>query len=164
MVARALGFSISTSRLLTPDLNTGTVKSNHYEVFLSSLTSYSSVLICTQLIVTIHYGHAPFSSLCSQLLCTALHLWVYKQSQSQSCITIDGQSPSLSWNKTSVWGLRPDLNYCQAIACLLMWGVLSDERLGMSFAMYNVQYLHLHFYIYIYILHVILRYVFTNLI
>jgi hypothetical protein len=50
----ALGFSISTSRLLAMDLNTGTRISNHYEVFLSSLTIYSSVLICTQLMFTIH--------------------------------------------------------------------------------------------------------------
>jgi hypothetical protein len=46
--------------------------------------------------------------------------------------------------------------YCQTIAGLLMSGALSDERLGLSFTMYNVQY--------IYILPVILRYSFTNLI
>jgi hypothetical protein len=53
-VPHALGFSISTSRCWVPDLNTGTITSNHYEVFLSSLTLYSSVLICIQLIFTIH--------------------------------------------------------------------------------------------------------------
>jgi hypothetical protein len=37
-----------------------------------------------------------------------------------------------------------------------MWGALSDERTGLSFIMYNVQY--------VYILHVILLYLFTNLI
>jgi hypothetical protein len=37
-----------------------------------------------------------------------------------------------------------------------MSGALSDERSGLSFTMYNVQY--------IYILHVILRYSFTNLV
>jgi hypothetical protein len=31
------------------------------------------------------------------------------QSQSQSYITTDGQSASLSWNKAPIWGLRPDL-------------------------------------------------------
>jgi hypothetical protein len=44
------------------------------------------------------------------------------------------QSPSLSWNKAPIWGFRPDLYYCQTVACLLMWGVLSDERTGLSFA------------------------------
>jgi hypothetical protein len=53
-VVHALGFSVSTSRLLATDLNTETVTSNHYEVFLPSVTLYSSVLICTQLIFTIH--------------------------------------------------------------------------------------------------------------
>jgi hypothetical protein len=36
-VAHALGFSVSTSRLLARDLNTGTSTSNHYEVFLPFL-------------------------------------------------------------------------------------------------------------------------------
>jgi hypothetical protein len=37
-------------------------------------------------------------------------------SQSQSYITTDGQSASLSWNKGPIWGLRPDLYYCQTVA------------------------------------------------
>jgi hypothetical protein len=74
----------------------------------------------------------------------------------QSHVTTNGQSTSLSWNKAPIWGLRPDFYYCQTIACLLMSGTLSDERIGLSFTMYNVQC--------IYILHVILRYSFTNLI
>jgi hypothetical protein len=32
-VAHALGFSVSTSRILETDLNTDTITSNHYEVF-----------------------------------------------------------------------------------------------------------------------------------
>jgi hypothetical protein len=53
-VAHALEFSVSTSRLLATDLNAETITSNHYEVFLSSFSLNSSVLICTQLIFTIH--------------------------------------------------------------------------------------------------------------
>jgi hypothetical protein len=53
--------------------------------------------------------------------------------ESESCITTDGQSASLSWNKAPIWGLRPDLYYCQTVACLLMWGAVSDERTGLSF-------------------------------
>jgi hypothetical protein len=45
----------------------------------------------------------------------------------------DGQSANLSWNKAPIWGLRPDFYYCQTVACLLMWGALSDERTGLSF-------------------------------
>jgi hypothetical protein len=53
--------------------------------------------------------------------------------QSQSYITTDGQSASLSWNKAPIWGLRPDFFYCQTVAGLLMWGAVSDERTGLSF-------------------------------
>jgi hypothetical protein len=48
--------------------------------------------------------------------------------QSQSYVTTDGQSASLSWNKAPIWGLRPDLYYCLTVAGLLTWGALSDER------------------------------------
>jgi hypothetical protein len=37
------------------------------------------------------------------------------------------QSASLSWCEAPIWGLRPDLYYCQPVAGLLMWGALSDE-------------------------------------
>jgi hypothetical protein len=48
------------------------------------------------------------------------------------------QSASLSWNKAPIWGLRPDLYYCQTGAGLLMWGALSDERTVLSFATVTV--------------------------
>jgi hypothetical protein len=60
-------------------------------------------------------------------------LSIQSQSQSKSYVTTDGQSASLSWNKAPIWGLRPDLYYCQTIAGLLMWGAFSDERTGLSF-------------------------------
>jgi hypothetical protein len=44
------------------------------------------------------------------------------------------QSATLSWNIAPIWGLGPDLYYCQTVAGLLMWGALSDERTGLSFA------------------------------
>jgi hypothetical protein len=55
------------------------------------------------------------------------------ESESESYVTTDGQSASLSWNKAPIWGLRPDFYYCQTVAGLLMWGALSDERAGLSF-------------------------------
>jgi hypothetical protein len=68
----------------------------------------------------------------------------------------DSQSASLSSCHAPIWGLRPDRYYCQTVVGLLLWGVLSDERMGLSFTtrMYNVKY--------IYILRVILRYSFTH--
>jgi hypothetical protein len=50
----------------------------------------------------------------------------------------NGQLASLSWNKASIWGLRPDLYYCQTAAGLLMWGTPSDERMGLLFARVTV--------------------------
>jgi hypothetical protein len=55
------------------------------------------------------------------------------ESESESYITIDGPSASLSRNKAPIWGLRPDLYYCQRVAGLLIWGALSDERTGLLF-------------------------------
>jgi hypothetical protein len=49
-------------------------------------------------------------------------------------VTTYCQSASLFWNKAPIWGLRPDLYYCQSVAGLLMWGALSDERTRLSFA------------------------------
>jgi hypothetical protein len=60
-------------------------------------------------------------------------LWC-NRSQSQSYIMTDGQPASLSWNKAPIWGLRPDLDYGLTVAGLLVWGALSDERTGLSFA------------------------------
>jgi hypothetical protein len=53
--------------------------------------------------------------------------------ESESYATTDSQSASLSWNKAPIWGLRQDFYYCQTVASLLMWGDLSDERMGVSF-------------------------------
>jgi hypothetical protein len=44
------------------------------------------------------------------------HTGVISESQSQSYVTNDGQSASLSWNKAPIWGLRPDLYFCMTVA------------------------------------------------
>jgi hypothetical protein len=55
--------------------------------------------------------------------------------ESESYVTTDGQSASLSWNKAPIWGLRPVFYYCQTVAGLLLWGAFSDERTDLSFPM-----------------------------
>jgi hypothetical protein len=45
----------------------------------------------------------------------------------------DSQSASLSWCQVPIWSPRPDFYYCQTVAGLLMWGAISDERMGLSF-------------------------------
>jgi hypothetical protein len=63
----------------------------------------------------------------------------------ESCITTDGQSASLSWNKAPIWSLRPDYYYCQTVSGLLLWGALSDERSGLSFTIASVPRQRSHF-------------------
>jgi hypothetical protein len=52
---------------------------------------------------------------------------------SQSHVTTDGQSASLSWCQAPICGLRPDFYFCQTFPGLFTWGALSDERMGLSF-------------------------------
>jgi hypothetical protein len=106
----------STSRFLVTDFNKGTiaVSLNHT---LQILLYYSK--------------YKDFFAQPNSFLPFLLHHLL--PSQSQSYITTDGQSASLSWNKAPIWGLRPDLCYCQTVAGLLIWGALSDERTGLSF-------------------------------
>jgi hypothetical protein len=42
------------------------------------------------------------------------------ESESESYVTTDGQSASLSWNKATICGLRSDFYYCRTVAGLLM--------------------------------------------
>jgi hypothetical protein len=56
------------------------------------------------------------------------------ESESESYITTDGESASLSWNKAPIWGLRPDFYFCQAVAGLFVWSALSDERTALPFS------------------------------
>jgi hypothetical protein len=60
-------------------------------------------------------------------------------SESESYVTTDGQSASLSWYKAPIRGLRPDFYFCTEYGIrltatfLIPWGALSDERTGLSF-------------------------------
>jgi hypothetical protein len=63
-----------------------------------------------------------------------LNDWTESEPQFESYVTTDGQSASLSWNKAPIWGIIPDLYYCQTVAGLLMCALLSDERTSLSFA------------------------------
>jgi hypothetical protein len=47
------------------------------------------------------------------------------------------QSASPSWNKAPIWGLGPDIYYCQTVAGLLMWA-LSLTRGRVSFVRVTV--------------------------
>jgi hypothetical protein len=65
--------------------------------------------------------------------------------QSQSYVATDGQPASLSWNNAPIWGLQPDLDYCLTVKGLLIWGALSDETTGLSFAIATGPRQHSHF-------------------
>jgi hypothetical protein len=68
---------------------------------------------------------------CVSLYSHSLDAVLQSQSQSQSYVTTDGQSASLSWCQAPTWGVRPDFYYCQTVVGLLMWVALSDERTGL---------------------------------
>jgi hypothetical protein len=61
------------------------------------------------------------------------------ESESESYVTTDGQSASLSWYKALIHGLRPDFDFRTeygirlTVTFLIPWGALSDERTGLSF-------------------------------
>jgi hypothetical protein len=57
----------------------------------------------------------------------------HTESESESYVTTDGQSVSLSWNKAPIWSLRPDFYYCQTVAGLLVLVTVFDERTGLVF-------------------------------
>jgi hypothetical protein len=129
------------------------------------MIGFTDAFFVQSLLTTINYNNwqsissrtlLPWLPRSRSILVLVLRLTSEWVSESVSYITTDGQSASLSWCQTPIWGLRPEFYYCQTIAGLLMWGALSDEKTGLSLTMYNVQY--------VYILHVILRYSFTNLI
>jgi hypothetical protein len=68
---------------------------------------------------------------CPETVCEEAVVVYFK---SQSHIKTDGQSARPPRSKAPIGGLRPDYYYCQTVACLMMWGALSDERTGLSFA------------------------------
>jgi hypothetical protein len=64
--------------------------------------------------------------------------------ESESYVTTDGQSTSLSWYKAPIPGLRPDFYFrteCGirlTVTFLIPWGALSDERTGEAIGFFNV--------------------------
>jgi hypothetical protein len=107
-VARTLGFSVSTSRLLATDLNTETITSNHYKVFLSS-TNFP--------------GYHPSRT-------QNCHLKLKTVSQSQSHIATDGQSVSKSWYRAPSGAHDQIFIIVWQLTVLFLWGALSAERTG----------------------------------
>jgi hypothetical protein len=105
-----MGFSFSTSRTMATDLNTETITSNNYEVFLSFLTqspwtAYSWILMYNDSILQFYLqSDLVFRG---SWLCTNEY-----SSQSQSHIATDSQSVLVSY---TIWGIWPEI-------CL--WGLI----------------------------------------
>jgi hypothetical protein len=45
-----------------------------------------------------------------------------------------GQSVSMSWYRTPLWDLQPDITSCLKFAVLFLWGALSDGRTDLQLA------------------------------
>jgi hypothetical protein len=107
-VTHALGFSVFTSRILATALPQS--HCNFKSHVKSSLRSLSPFLPFLQL-------PFPKTRLASSRLPTWPHsstivysvLLCFYESESESYITTDGQSTSLSWKKAPIWSLWPDL-------------------------------------------------------
>jgi hypothetical protein len=74
-----------------------------------------------------------FTIICAHKLAPKIATARSTTKTNESYIMTDGESASLSWYEAPIWGLRTDLYYCQTVAGLLMWGVVSDERTDLSF-------------------------------
>jgi hypothetical protein len=68
-----------------------------------------------------------------QAILSSLFAIFMEKPQSQSYVTTDNESDSLSWCQNPIWDPGPDLCYCQRVAGLLIWAALSDERTVLSF-------------------------------
>jgi hypothetical protein len=57
------------------------------------------------------------SLLCLSLLCSLFYLSSFSVPVSESYVTTDGQSASLSWYKAPIWGLRPNFFSLPSDSC-----------------------------------------------
>jgi hypothetical protein len=144
-VAYTLGFCVFASRLLPMDLNTETTTltlqilhinqafTSHVNSSQADLLFSSVLLVPIRCLVCVLLPQLLFTHKCPELK-LSLHslLLFWNQSQSQSYVTTDGHSPSLSWCQAPIWGLRQDLYYFQTVVVFYV-GALSDERTCLPF-------------------------------
>jgi hypothetical protein len=97
------------------------------------MIGYIGTSLQFQPIITAHTSNSSLTTSVLRIPQKNLCLISATRIQSQSYVTTDGRSATLSWNTAPIWGLRTDLYYCQTVADLLIWGALSDERTGLSF-------------------------------
>jgi hypothetical protein len=84
--------------------------------------------ISTHTCMWISTATLPQLTRCSNFVCSPLH-----SSRSQSYVTTDCQSSSLSWCQAPIWGPGPDFVTSRQIEGLLIWGAFSETRLGLLF-------------------------------
>jgi hypothetical protein len=97
------------------------------------MTGFIGTSLQLHLIITAHTLNPSERRLSDEPLWRISDWSNFSNSESESYVTTDGQSASLSWNKAPIWGLQPDFYYRRTFAGLLMWGALSDGRTGLSF-------------------------------
>jgi hypothetical protein len=95
-----------------------------------------------------HYPTAASSEDSTRLDSTALDCCCILRCTLLLFLRYDRRSAGHSvWNKTPILCLRPDLDYCLTVAGLLIWGALSDERTGLSFAIATGPRQRSHFWV-----------------
>jgi hypothetical protein len=129
-------FWIYDSNLLHSSIQRMTTLYNSL-LYTHTTTCLQSRLHCCCLVAVSNGGRSPSPQLpacisnSSQRLNPSSSLTAIESesdSDSESHVTTNGQSASLSWCQAPIWDLQSDLYYLQTVACLLMWGALSDER------------------------------------
>jgi hypothetical protein len=135
-VTHSLDFSVFTSRILATDFITVSLSLQiTHEVSILQPNSFLAIIL-QMLIQKTRLSLIPVlqSSYRVRLASrNSTQFYTGATSQSQSYVTTDGQSASLSWNKAPIWGLRQGFYYCQTVAGLLMWGALYNGRTGLPF-------------------------------
>jgi hypothetical protein len=116
---------------------------NHYTPIFSPFSRIQSHWITHfkwSLQFTLHiFTGRPLVFSCLRLTWASLHSLRKTESESESYVTTDGKSASLSWYKAPIRGLRPDFYFRTeyiirlTVTFLIPWGALSDERTDLSF-------------------------------
>jgi hypothetical protein len=104
-------------------------------VFFSQPNSFLATAYLIQILCSQAHILVVWYSKHNSILCCSCQSESESESESESYVTTDGQPASLSWNKATIWGLRPDFYYlCDSYGLVLVGRPLWRE-VGSVFCM-----------------------------